>query len=173
MPRTPRRIGPPRPPRAIPPPKVGSAVPRNPPVAVHVELRRAGAVVCSRCERAVPKADAAERVVLQKSRFYCQPCMEKLVEGWNYHWGRGEHARRTYGLTLEDYGALYEAQDGLCAICRGDMPFHDLVVDHDHRTGIVRGILCKACNSGLGFFKDDPMALATAVAYLLSRRANE
>ncbi|MEV4708088.1 endonuclease VII domain-containing protein [Actinoplanes sp. NPDC049316] len=52
---------------------------------------------------------------------------------------------------------------GVCAICGGDDPQH---LDHDHRTGEVRGILCFNCNGGLGQFRDDPVLLADAIAYL-------
>ena len=51
----------------------------------------------------------------------------------------------------------------MCKIC--DDP-DDLVIDHCHTTGRVRGILCRTCNGGLGFFKDNIKALAGAVLYL-------
>ncbi|WP_229076470.1 endonuclease VII domain-containing protein [Actinoplanes sp. DH11] len=50
-----------------------------------------------------------------------------------------------------------------CAVCGADDPQH---VDHDHRTGWVRGILCFNCNGGLGQFRDDPVLLANAITYL-------
>ena len=83
---------------------------------------------------------------------------------------RGKLGR--YGLSIEDYNALLEAQGGLCAICgqaetmkRGGVTW-DLSVDHDHDTGVVRGLLCIACNHGLGRFRDDPRLLEAAIAYL-------
>lgn len=77
--------------------------------------------------------------------------------------------QRTYGLTPEQYDAMLAAQGGLCAICRRDRV---LVVDHDHATGAVRGLLCTPCNTGLGLFLDAPAALLQAAAYLEQRRAS-
>src|SRR6266508_7031334 len=68
-------------------------------------------------------------------------------------------------LSVAEYDALLESQGGGCAIC-GDVPKGRLVVDHEHETGRVRGLLCSACNVALGFFKDDPRRLASAANYL-------
>jgi hypothetical protein len=76
--------------------------------------------------------------------------------------------KKTYGITLADYDAMLEKQDGKCAICRSEetRAFKTLCVDHCHAEGHVRGLLCSSCNSGLGRFKDDPAALRRAAAYL-------
>lgn len=69
---------------------------------------------------------------------------------------------------------MHVAQKGACAVC-GDtvMPIdkrtgkqYDLAIDHDHATGKVRELLCPGCNNGLGCFKDDPVRLQLALAYL-------
>lgn len=81
-----------------------------------------------------------------------------------------------YGLTQESYEALFDAQKGVCAICarpetatwRGTV--RNLAVDHDHITGRVRGLLCIACNQGIGHLRDDPALLENAASYL--RRAD-
>lgn len=57
---------------------------------------------------------------------------------------------RKYGITPEDYDALFVAQDGKCAICLKPPKVFRLHTDHDHKTGTVRGLLCVSCNTKLG-----------------------
>jgi len=76
--------------------------------------------------------------------------------------------RHEYGLTAEQYAQLTAQQEGVCAICRRRA---QLLVDHDHESGVVRGLLCLHCNSGLGQFRDNPQLLQTALAYLLGLNA--
>ena len=78
--------------------------------------------------------------------------------------------RTLYGITSEQYSVMVKAVNGLCVIC-GLPPKDDkLVVDHDHETGIIRGIICRRCNLGLGHFNDDPALIARALEYLLKDR---
>ena len=70
-----------------------------------------------------------------------------------------------YALSLQEYDALREKQDGACAICK-KKPTSWLCIDHCHATGVVRGLLCVKCNTGLGFYNEDPNLLLTAIAYL-------
>lgn len=73
-----------------------------------------------------------------------------------------------YGLTSKDYVEILEIQGGVCAICRKvNRRERRLVLDHDHATGRVRGLLCDDCNLGLGRFKDSPETMVAAIAYLL------
>lgn len=62
-----------------------------------------------------------------------------------------------------EFEEMMAAQEGRCAICGAPDPRH---LDHDRRTGWVRGILCFNCNGGLGQFRDSPELLAEAVMYL-------
>lgn len=80
------------------------------------------------------------------------------------HIERGERNARKYGITTADYLGMLEAQRGRCGICY--RRYEMLVIDHDHETGEVRGLLCSGCNTGLGLFRDDPTRLANAVIYL-------
>jgi len=74
-----------------------------------------------------------------------------------------------YGLTAEQYWALYEAQGGSCYICqRATGKARKLAVDHDHRSGFVRGLLCKPCNSILAHLRDDKDAAHRVFVYLYS-----
>lgn len=82
--------------------------------------------------------------------------------------------RKHYGIGFADYQRMFEQQKGVCAICfrpeiRVDhrtKKVSRLAVDHDHKTGAVRQLLCHTCNSGLGAFGDDPVRLRAALAYL-------
>lgn len=82
------------------------------------------------------------------------------------------YLERTYGITLLDYELMYHKQDGLCAICHTEgfkMAEHhnvSLVVDHDHVSGQVRGLLCHNCNRALGLLKDSKYRLCEAINYL-------
>src|SRR5262249_3856071 len=71
---------------------------------------------------------------------------------------------RNYGLTQADYDFMAAAQKGLCAICE-ERPQAKLCVDHCHATRRLRFLLCNDCNSGLGYFKDDPRRLRRGLAY--------
>ena len=71
-----------------------------------------------------------------------------------------------YGLSEVEYRELLRAQDGRCAICRGVEKDRCFSVDHDHATLKIRGLLCNACNPGLGLFQDSPELLRAAADYL-------
>ena len=72
-----------------------------------------------------------------------------------------------YGLTVDQYMDMLEDQDYSCAICgKDDWGVRKPFVDHDHKTGEVRGLLCSTCNSGLGMFKDSKWLLLQAYNYL-------
>lgn len=79
---------------------------------------------------------------------------------------RAAYLKRKYGVTLEWYET--HAKNG-CEICGRPKRMRALAVDHDHRTGAVRGVLCWHCNEGLRFYNDDPERFESAAAYL--RRA--
>ncbi len=86
---------------------------------------------------------------------------------------RSSHLKTKYGLTAEAYDSLLQAQNGVCAICARpeSSRLTSLSVDHDHKTGNVRGLLCYNCNTSLGKFRDDPALLRKAAAYLEVERA--
>ena|SRR3990167_3853363 len=70
-----------------------------------------------------------------------------------------------YGITVEQYNQLFVDQKGLCAICK-EQSEKRLCVDHEHDTGRIRGLLCRACNSGLGHFKENTNNFLNAIKYL-------
>jgi hypothetical protein len=80
--------------------------------------------------------------------------------------------KRHYGLTINDYNAMLEGQKHCCACCgQHSSNFkRGLHVDHDHTTGLVRGLLCTECNPGIGYFQDSVERLEMAITYLTKFR---
>jgi hypothetical protein len=131
-----------------------------------VELRR-----CASCKLMKPleqfyvKAQRLSPVTGEPQPFYdshCRPCKRK-ANALTAKWHRdGVYAR------------LWRAQGGVCALdsCDVALPLDGkgsmgrLHLDHDHRTGAIRGLLCPNHNNGIGFFNDDPEELASAIRYL-------
>lgn len=68
--------------------------------------------------------------------------------------GRVKHLRAKYGMTIENYNYLFSKQNNSCAICKVSSPETRFHVDHDHDTGLIRGILCQRCNTGLGYYEN-------------------
>lgn len=82
-----------------------------------------------------------------------------------YH--KNYYLQAEYGITLEQYEQMLNTQGRRCAIChKSDSEAGTLAVDHCHTTDRVRELLCQRCNQGLGLFKENPTALARAIAYL-------
>lgn len=83
---------------------------------------------------------------------------------------RARSLRYKYKLEISDYNEILEKQNHVCALCHKEpIKTHvhgRLVVDHDHVTGRVRGLLCHKCNQALGLFKDSIETLKRAVKYL-------
>lgn len=87
---------------------------------------------------------------------------------------RRYHLAKYSGMTIAEYEELYKSQGGVCEICgqpetamgrHGEVRL--LCVDHDHKTGVVRSLLCASCNIALGNFKDDIAIIQSAFEYLI------
>ncbi|HXR74005.1 endonuclease VII domain-containing protein [Actinocrinis sp.] len=140
---------------------------------------------CRGCSRTLPLSEFSPhremRLGVLKT---CKRCMSEKAMQWadnNQERVLDSHLRRRFGITLEDYNRLLEAQDGVCAICgkpptvysapggrrrQGRQVRPRLVVDHDHETGKVRGLLCVLCNRGIGLLQDSPDIIRRALTYL-------
>jgi hypothetical protein len=106
---------------------------------------------CAGCQSLVP------RFYTSGSR--CSACSSESAHG--------AMIERTYSLTADQYAALLELQDGRCAVCRAKPKTVRLAVDHDHRSGRTRGLLCSKCNHELlGAAHDSLELLENAVAYI-------
>jgi Recombination endonuclease VII/Homeodomain-like domain len=144
-------------------------------------------LLCTRCRQMKPVAEFYPHGSTARGRqYWCKTCCQEVraergqqpvnstsIRKW------GLQAR--YGIGPAEYDALYREQSGCCAICRihkepwqtgGGVKgrYRFLVVDHDHSTGRVRGLLCFNCNLAIGHFHDDPMLMAAAVAYMRATR---
>jgi len=92
----------------------------------------------------------------------------RVIATWLASPGVSDSARRKFGLSKDDIDDILEKQKHKCAICGID--FRDgykPVVDHNHKTGEFRGLLCTNCNLGIGMLGDNPRTLDNACDYLL------
>jgi hypothetical protein len=132
---------------------------------------------CSACGLVKPLSDFRQRTGARagKPRSYCRPCDQRATRAWKQRNAAKVKAARfswemrsLYGITPERYAELVAAQNGACAICggpprgKGDR----LHVDHDHETGVVRGLCCSPCNVGIGQLGHDVGRLRAAIKYL-------
>ncbi len=81
--------------------------------------------------------------------------------------GKDAYYRQKYGISYKQFLFLYEFQRGRCAICGKRLPLkgHGVVVDHDHTSGRIRGLLCHQCNVGIGFLSDNYDVMLAAASY--------
>lgn len=98
---------------------------------------------------------------------------DKRAYAKHKHRWRDRSLRRNYNLTLSEWNMLWAAQGFRCAICKstesGDRRHDTFATDHDHKTGIVRGILCHHCNKAVGYVFDDPNRCRAIAKYLEER----
>ena len=110
------------------------------------------------------RAANREKIRLQSQEYNRRP------ERREYHrqYLQKHNLEYRYGITQEQYAALVKAQGGACSIC-GKVP-QKLHVDHNHKTGKVRELLCHSCNTAIGHLKESPELLMKAIAYLEKHR---
>lgn len=116
---------------------------------------------CARCKGNLTKARVSKR---KRTCYRCE------VKAKRESAERAREARyaKMYGLRPGEYRLIYDAQGGRCAICpRAIGRTKRLAVDHDHKTGLVRGLLCSVCNRHLGHIRDDVETAQRIVQYLL------
>lgn len=164
------------------------------------ERKVRGVKVCGKCGIEKPLEDFYKNGARTKS--HCKTCHRQAVRIYTHgrldrdpecaairarstrrsqdRFGRRNRLMRQYGLSLDDYDALLDAQGGVCAICLEPPDGSPLHVDHDHACcpgpdscgKCVRGLLHGRCNRGLQVFHDDSLLLQRAAHYLL-RTQNE
>lgn len=138
---------------------------------------------CSQCTE-IKSVEAFRRRENRRGRPYSSACRKCLTKGDIERYERskakgerkGYHLKK-YGLTLEEYDSLFLSQNGLCYICKKpetsrcvawgqDLGTKRLSIDHCHKTGNIRKLLCKNCNSVLGFAMEDVSILESCISYL-------
>lgn len=116
-------------------------------------------VNCARCDVALTEANAYRRSDSSTFRSHCRACF--AIERRRRHDTREAERRADLGL-----------ESGNCTICGSTETvtrsgrIRRPSIDHCHRTGVIRGVLCSRCNAGLGMFEDDPGRLRAAAEYL-------
>lgn len=136
--------------------------------AMHAEKRAAkrpdGKLWCSRCQQFLDEGEFRPRKGKRPdSQCWCKKC--------HAAYDREYRMAKAYSLTLEQVDEVFARQGGRCRICTKELVLggrepNSAKVDHDHKTGAVRGLLCDHCNRGLGFFLDSDVALETAARYV-------
>ena len=104
--------------------------------------------------------------------YECKTCTVQRVkerDRTHPHIKREQHLKRRYGISLQEYTDMIESQGNCCATCGATEPggrWKSFAVDHDHKTGKVRGLLCKSCNIALGEVDDNLTTLKRMIEYL-------
>jgi len=102
---------------------------------------------------------------------WCRVCKSEKTAQWNkdnFDRRRNTELKRNYGIYLEDYKKMKEAQNNCCATCKRNESElkRSLMVDHCHDSGKIRGLLCDECNLSLGKIKDNIETLKNMILYL-------
>ncbi len=118
---------------------------------------------CSSCEVIKDAEDFyIDKRILDGLESLCKTCSK--VKKRNFE------IKRQYGINQQEYEELLYKQNNQCAICSSSVPGSKRIsrfsIDHCHKTGKIRGLLCNSCNNGLGRFKDNTTLLYKAINYL-------
>lgn len=130
------------------------------------ELFNIGLRECSKCKT----VKTLECFGIDKhTKFGIASNCKECINGKPRHVIKNNSLKSKYKISLEDFKQMIADQGGNCAICKTKLYVLDIKsvhTDHCHTTGKVRGILCKYCNFGLGWFKDNTKILESAITYL-------
>lgn len=124
---------------------------------------------CPKCEQMIPMSQfSRNKRMIDGLGTYCRSCVAlRAKSAYTPNVGRIWNLKRNYGISLEEFDSILEAQGNACAICHctesGGKNWH---VDHDHNTGAIRGLLCNSCNTALGHMRDSPAILRAAADYV-------
>lgn len=121
--------------------------PRSEITCGHPDKKHAGRGLCEACSTAARRSVDPEADYRQRRDYFL---------------------RAKYGISLNEFSAMWAAQGESCALCLKPVPIaRNRHVDHCHETGVVRGILCFTCNKGMGMLGDSPSSIRRALAYVI------
>lgn len=131
---------------------------------------------CTKCLKKLPQSEFSFYTKENRFASKCRNCKSLYQKSYykqNLNLYRSRKLRINFNISLETYENIYKDQLGVCAICKkNNLSGMRLAVDHDHKTGTIRGLLCLKCNRGLGCFEDQDELLVAAAKYLEKSRAN-
>ncbi len=122
---------------------------------------------CTKCkvDKSTDNFSTSKKEIKYK-QYQCKEC-NKAYRQENKIKIRDYQLKYKFGISLDLYMSILKEQNYSCAICQCvNASGRDLAVDHNHTTGEVRGLLCSACNSGLGHFRDSIYLISKAQDYL-------
>lgn len=145
---------------------------------------------CHRCQVSKPLSAYHKHATRPDGvQSYCKKCISKNrrrhSDPANAEYMRWYFLKVKYGVNREQYEQLFVAQGGRCAICQAPaesvrrpgktvtgLSAYGLCIDHDHETGVIRGLLCNQCNRAIGLMGDDARLLEAAWRYVSSSGSN-
>lgn len=128
-------------------------------------------MICKTCNTEKPKKDFS-RLKSRRSGIipHCKICHNKKMKLWNKKhpfYSRNSNLMKNYGITSDDYDKMLKEQNNVCKVCNGPaMGKGRYHVDHCHKTGKIRGLLCHKCNVALGMVQDNIEHLNKLIVYL-------
>jgi N12 class adenine-specific DNA methylase len=114
---------------------------------------------------------------LEKRRIYSKKYNEKnkdRIKEYNSRtkeYQKNINLKRRYNITEEEYKTLLESQQNCCDICK--IKVDELCIDHCHKTGKIRSLLCHKCNTAIGLFSEDTKVLQNAIEYIQKHKKQE
>lgn len=130
---------------------------------------KAESKICNKCEAEKPLTDFWSHPHGKfGKRPRCKDCVREQNSRYKHkpHVSRAWKLKTKFNLDVETYETMLAKQNGKCALCKKPPGIRRLAVDHDHRTGAIRGLIHWRCNTAIGLLEDSPEMCMQAAAYL-------
>lgn len=129
--------------------------------------------ICTKCKLEQPLENfKKEKSNKNKHRTICKNCDVLRTKYWRRNHKenvRRHNLKQDFNLTEKEYNQMLKNQNSCCAICKTNQSLlkRHLAVDHNHKTGKIRGLLCGNCNTALGLLKEDMDNITSLIDYLI------